>query len=127
MKLLLDSHIKKATIQALSRRCAQLDAVHIADWREGALRTAEDEDILVACYQDNSTFITYDQRTVPGLLRRWAMAQRSHSGVIFGGSDSVPANDPGAVAGAIAALTQEMGSCDMTNVVRYMRRPGFYQ
>ena len=122
MKLLLDYHIKKATVPALKRRCPELDVAHIADWRDGALRAAEDADILVACFEERRLFVTYDQRTIPGLLRRWAAEDISHAGVIFGDSDSVPANDPGTVAAALSALVEEISSSDMTNGVRYLRR-----
>ena len=122
MKLLLDSHIKKAAVTALERRCPELHVLHIADWRGGVFRTADDADILIACAEEGRVFVTYDQRTIPGLLRRWAAEDRSHAGVIFGDSDSVPANDPGAVAVALSALVKELGGSDMTDVVRYLRR-----
>src|SRR6266566_3599252 len=41
-----------------------------------------------------------------------------------GYSDSVPANEPSAVAVALSPLVKELGSSDMT-VVRYLRREGF--
>lgn len=122
MKLLLDGHIKKAAGPALERRCPGAEVVHIADWQGGLFRTAEDPDILMACFRERRVFVTYDQRTIPGLLRRWAMEERPHAGVIFGDSDSVPGNDPGAVAGALSALMEELSGADMTNIVRYLRR-----
>lgn len=122
MKLLLDGHIKKAAGPALRRRCPGVEVVHIADWQGGLFRAAEDADILAACLKENRIFVTYDQRSVPGLLRRWAIEERSHAGVIFGDSDSVPANDSGAVASVLAALIQATRGSDTTNVVRYLRR-----
>jgi len=122
VKLLLDGHIKKAACPALQRLCPGCEAVHISDWQGGLFRTSENEDILVACFEENRVLITYDLRTVPGLLRRWAAEERSHAGVIFADSDSVPASDPGAVATALSALIQEITGSDMTNVVRYLRR-----
>lgn len=123
MKLLLDGHIKKAAGPALQRRCPDVEVVHIADWRAGVFRTADDADILVGCLEEGRVLVTYDQRTIPSLLRRWAAEDRSHPGVIFGDSDSVPASDAGAVAAALSALIQEVIGLDMTNVVRYLRRP----
>jgi hypothetical protein len=123
VKLLLDGHIKKAAGPALQRRCLGVDVVHIADWRGGVLRTAEDADILIACFEENRVLVTYDQRTIPNLLRRWAAEERSHAGVIFGDSDSVTASDPGAIAAALSVLIKEVSGSDMTNVVRYLRRP----
>jgi hypothetical protein len=123
VKLLLDGHIKKAAVPALQSRCLGLEVIHISDWQGGLFRTADDQEILTTCFQENRVFVTYDQRTVPGLLRRWAAEERSHAGVIFGDSDSVPANNPGAVAAALSDFIQELSESDLTNVVRYLRRP----
>jgi hypothetical protein len=122
VRLLLDGHIKKAAIQALHRLNPGCEVSHIADWQGGALRTAEDADILAACFEDGRILVTYDQRTIPGLLRRWAAEERSHAGVIFGDHDSVPPSDPGAVAEALSTIIVEVSETDMTNGVRYLRR-----
>lgn len=124
MKLLLDGHIKKAVVAALAGRCGGTDVVHLAEWQGGAFRTASDEDILTACFEESRSFVTYDQRTIPGLLRRWAAEERSHAGVIFGDSDSVPANDPGAVARALVALVERLSGSDLTNAILYLRPGG---
>jgi len=121
VRLLLDGHIKKAAVAALQRRCPDLEVVHIADWRGGSYRTAEDAAILAACFEEDRVFVTYDQRTIPGLLRNWAAEERPHAGVIFGDSNAVPADNPGAVARAIAILASELAETDTTNLVRYLR------
>jgi len=121
VKLLLDGHIKKAAVAALQRRCPGIEVAHLADWRGGAFRTAQDADILAACFEEGRSFVSYDQRTIPGLLRRWAAEERPWAGVIFGDTDTVPANDPGAVARALAALVEETAGSDMTNSVLYLR------
>jgi len=123
VKVLLDGHIKKAAVPALRSRCPDVEVVHISHWQGGLFRTAADADILTACFHESRVFVTYDQRTVPGLLRRWAAEERPHAGVIFGDSDSVPPNNPGAVAAALSALIQEVSGSDLTNVIRYLRRP----
>jgi len=121
VKLLLDGHIKKAAVTALQKRCSGLEVAHLADWRGGSFRTAQDADILAACFEEGRSFVSYDQRTIPGLLRQWAAEERPHAGVIFGDSNTVPANDPGAVAKALAALIDEVSGLDMTNAILYLR------
>jgi hypothetical protein len=123
VKLLLDGHIKKAALAALRRRCPGLDIFHIADWRGGTYRSETDADILAACFEENRTLVTYDQRTIPGLLREWASLERPHAGVIFDDRFSVPPNNPGAVAAALSNLAEDLSDEDMTNVIRYLRRP----
>lgn len=120
MKFLLDVHIKKAAVVALKRRVLSIYVVHLADWRGGAFRGADDAEILRACFEENRVLVTYDQRTIPSLLRLWAAEERQHAGVIFGDQDSVPANQPGVVAGALAKLLTKTD--EMMNLVRYLSR-----
>jgi hypothetical protein len=121
VKLLLDCHISKATAQALRKSLATLDAEHLAGWRSGAFLRASDEDILAACHRERRAFVTFDQRTIPDVLRCWAAEQRPHSGVIFGDENTVKPSHPGAVAGALARLAKEIGDADTTNLVRFLR------
>ena len=121
MKLLLDTHVKKAVVGALRRRAPRLDVVHLADWRQGAFLDADDADILAACQAEGRVWLTYDQQTVPDLLRQWAAEERPHAGVIFGDRNTVPPNHPGAVAAALASLAAELAGTDTTNLVRYLR------
>ena len=121
VRLLLDSHIDKAVVSALRRICPAADVAHLADWHGGRFRTAEDAVILAACVQDGRVFVTYDQRTIPGLLRLWAEERRAHAGVFFADSDTVPPDRPGAVAEAVRLLVEELSGRDTTNVVRYLR------
>jgi len=120
VKLLLDVHIKKAAVSALKRRLPSAEVVHLTDWRGGAFRSADDSEILQACFEENRVLVTYDQGTIPALLRLWAAEERPHAGVIFGDQQSVPANQSGAVSAALAKLLAEVA--EMTNVVRYLRR-----
>ncbi len=122
MKLLLDGHIKNTAVAALQRRCAELDVVHLSDWRGGAFRTAQDSEILAACFEEGRTFVSYDQRTIPGLLRQWAAEERPHAGVIFGDTHTVAPDKPGAVARALTVLLEQARGSDMTNLVLYLRR-----
>lgn len=121
MKVLLDVHITKATVNALTKAAPGIKAEHISDWRSGGLRTASDGDILAACQEDRRVFVTFDQRTIPGLLRHWAAEGRDHAGVIFGDENTVRPNSPAAVASALAALADEVGSMDTANMVRFLR------
>jgi len=123
VKLLLDVHNSKAAMAALQQRCPGLDVAHIADWQGGTYRAAEDGAALAACFDDDRVFVTYDQRTVPGLLRIWAAEERPHAGVFFGDNNTVPAGHAGAVAKSLAFLAEEIAGLETTNVVRFLR-PG---
>ncbi|HOC00951.1 MAG TPA: hypothetical protein PKM43_19650 [Verrucomicrobiota bacterium] len=56
------------------------------------------------------------------MLRQWAAEQRPHAGVVFGDRHTVPSNDAGAVAAALAQLAAEIGDADTTNLIRHLRR-----
>lgn len=124
MRLLLDVHIAKATVEALRKRLPHLQAEHIATWRDGVFLRAGDAEILAACHEKGRVLITYDQRTIPDLLRQWASEERPHSGVIFGDKNTVPPDRAGVVAAALAPLLEEIGESVTLNMVRYMRRAG---
>ena len=123
MKLLLDSHIPKAVARALQRRASGLDVIHVADWRGGVYRDADDGKILAACFDEGRVFVSYDQQTIPLLLRRWAEQEKPHAGVIFGDVNTVPPDRVGMVVRALAALVEDLSGSDMTNVLRYLRSP----
>jgi hypothetical protein len=111
----------KATVLALRKVLPSLDAQHLAGWRAGAFLRASDEDILAACHAEQRTFVTFDQRTIPDLLRSWAAEQRPHSGIIFGDENTVKPSHPGAVAAALVRLANEIGDSETTNLVRFLR------
>ena len=121
VKVLLDVHIAKATLGALANSVPAVQAEHIAEWRAGALRNAPDGEILAACHEEFRVFVTFDLRTIPGLLRHWAAEGRDHSGVIFGDANTVHPNSPAEVAVALTALAGEIGDGDTSNLIRFMR------
>jgi hypothetical protein len=121
VRLLLDCHISKATLAALRKLSTSIEAQHLAEWRAGAFLRAADEDILTACHEEQRLFVTFDQRTIPDLLRLWAAEDRPHSGLLFGDENTVKPNNPATVAAALAALAREIGSADTTNLIRFLR------
>ena len=121
MRVLLDCHMAKGTVGALRQRLPSLQAEHLASWRAGAFLRGSDEDILAACHAEQRVFVTFDQRTIPDLLRIWAAEERAHAGLIFGDENTVGTNNPGAVARAMARLAIELGDEDTTNLIRFLR------
>ena len=98
MKLLFDCPIAKAALAALRKAAPSLHADHLADWRGGAFRRADDAEVLSACHSERRVFVTFDQRTIPDLLRHWVAEERDHSGVVFGDENTVRPNSPVEVA-----------------------------
>lgn len=119
--MLFDVHVTRAAVSALRKIAPQIQAEHIARWRDGAFLRAEDDEVLAACRDENRVFVTYDLATVPDLLRRWSSEERPHSGIFFGDENTVTPNRPGEVAAAVAALAKEIGDADTTNLIRFLR------
>lgn len=122
MKLLFDVHVAKVAVGALRKIAPQIQAEHIAHWRDGVFLRAEDDEVLAPCRDENRVFVTYDLATVPDLLRRWSSEERPHSGVFFGDENIVGPNRPSEVAAAVAPLAEEIGNADTTNLIRFLRR-----
>jgi hypothetical protein len=121
VKLLFDVHIAKATVAALRKIAPQIQAEHIADWHGGMLLQADDDEILSKCHTESRVFITYDMATIPDLLRRWIAKERSHSGLFFADENTIKPNHPAELASAVAALVEEIGKTDTTNLIRFLR------
>jgi len=123
MRLLLDGHIPRAVGDALCKRYPGLDAQHLAKWRGGDLLASEDADVLLACAEEDRVWVTYDLATVPDLLRRFAEEERDHAGVFLVDDATIPPENIGALATALASLIEEIGEEGTRNIVRFVRRP----
>ena len=121
MKLLLDVHISKATLNALAKLAPAIEADHLADWHDGTFRNAPDVDILAACRIEQRVFVTFDLATIPDLLRHWAAEGQDHAGVLFGDEETVRPDDPAQMARSLKALAAEIGPTDTTNLVRFLQ------
>jgi hypothetical protein len=122
VKFLLDTHIAKAAIGARAKVAPRIRAEHLAQWRGGSLRNASDAEILAACQEERRVFVTYDQGSIPGLLRHWAAEGRDHAGVIFGDENTIRPNSPAEIAAALKLMAAEIGDPDTANMVRFLRR-----
>ncbi|MDI3298729.1 MAG: DUF5615 family PIN-like protein [Bacillota bacterium] len=120
MRLLLDEHIGPAVAKALAR--AGVDAVALREWRSGRFLEAPDEEILSEAAEEARVLVTFDQRTVPPLLKAWAEAGRSHGGVIFVDYRTLPPNDVGGMARALLRLNERLGEAEWRDRVVYLAR-----
>jgi len=123
MKVLLETHIAKATVGAIAKAAPDIEAQHLARWRDGPMRSASDAELLTACHEEGRVLVTFDLRTIPSLLRQWAAEGRNHSGVIFGDDKTLKPSSPAMLAAALATLVAEIGEADTTNVIRFLTRP----
>jgi hypothetical protein len=122
VKLLLDSHVPVALVEALARTCPSLDCVHLRDWQARRWLNAPDSDLLLEAAREGWTLVTYDLRTIVPLLRRWAEAGQSHAGVILVDDASIPSYDVGGLAAALRALWQAQREVIWRDRVQFLTR-----
>jgi hypothetical protein len=77
--------------QALNRH--GVDATALRAFDGGRLLGAADEDILAAATRDGRALVTFDLRTIPPLLKRWAETGERHAGVILVSASAMRPND----------------------------------
>lgn len=123
LKLLLDEHISPDVADGLKRRNPGLVVHWMSGWEDGDFLGKDDFACLSRAFQQGLTLFTYDRRTIPPLLKRWAEEGRPHGGVIFVDEKTIPPSDIGGLVRAIARLFKETGKWDWTDRIYFLRRP----
>ncbi len=123
LRLLLDAHVAPAVAKGLARRCAGLQVLPLRDWRGGMFLDVADADLLEAAAQEGLTLVTYDLKTIPPLLRRWAEEGRHHAGVVLVDDATIPQRAVGRLVTALAQLAEAHGREDWTDRTLFLQRP----
>jgi predicted nuclease of predicted toxin-antitoxin system len=121
LSLLLDIHIKPVVATQVLRARPACSIASLLRWHDGMYRTATDAEILEAAHRDAMTLVTYDQRTIPLLLRAWAQRGKSHAGVIFVDGRTMRTDDVGSQVRSLITLWDAHQHEDWTNMVHYLR------
>ena len=94
----------------------------VLDWEEGAWGGRTDEELLRAASPAALTLVTYDQRTIPALLHRWAQSDESRAGVIFVDERTVAPNDFPRLARSLIRFWDLHRDLDWTNRLAFLQR-----
>ena len=122
LKLLLDEHISPDVADGLRRRNRTLVVRYMVEWENGDFLGQDDCACLGEAAKQNLTFVTYDRRTIPPLLKAWGEEGRTHGGVVFVDEKTVSLTDIGGLVWALTKLLEETGKWDWTNRVSFLRR-----
>lgn len=122
LKLLLDEHISPRVARELQRRNHLLDVRVLAEWENGEFLGQEDSTCLAQAAAQALTLVTYDRRTIPPLLKRWAEEGRSHGGVIFVDENTISPADIGGLVRALTQLIRETAEWEWTNRICFLHR-----
>jgi hypothetical protein len=90
LHLLLDEHVPPAVAVGAKRHCRGIKIVPLRDWNNGEFLGAPDELILSASVAEGLTLVTYDQKTVRPLFKRFIEEGQENRGVIFVDERSIP-------------------------------------
>ena len=121
IKLLLDEHVSPAIMTGLRPRVPGLVIRSMPEWEDGNFLGQEDSVCLQEAFAQGLTLVTYDRRTVPPLLKRWAEEGHSHSGVTFVDERTISPADIGGLVKALAVLVKQTCAWDWTNRVLFLR------
>ena len=118
--MLLDEHLSPALVPGLVAR--GIDVAALREWQGGSYLEAPDDVILRAALEDGRTLVTYDQRTIPPLIKQWSEAGGNHGGIVFIDHRTLLPNDLGGLVRALTQLDEQQGPLDWTNRVVFLQR-----
>jgi hypothetical protein len=122
LKLLLDEHISPDVAAGMRRRDRLVTVRSLVEWEGGNYLGKEDSACLLEATVQELTLVTYDRRTIPSLLKRWAEEGRHHAGVIFVDEKTVSPKDIGGLVQSLGMLMKEVGHWDWTDRIYFLHR-----
>jgi len=93
LSFLLDEHVSPDVAVIVGRSRPDIPVYALLNWQDGIWIGESDEEILRAAAVESLTLVTYDQRTFPRLLQRWAELKETHAGVVFVDERTIAPND----------------------------------
>jgi hypothetical protein len=122
LSFLLDEHVSPDVALIVRRSRPEIPVFALLDWQEGIWIGESDEEILRAASAQALTLVTYDQRTIPRLLQRWAELNETHAGVIFVDERTIAPNDLPELSRSLIRLWDEHRNLDWSDRLTFLGR-----
>lgn len=122
LRLLLDEHISPDVAAGVRRRLLAQRIWALVEWEGGNLIGQDDESCMAEAARQELTLLTYDRRTIPPLLKRWAEEGRPHAGVVFVDEKTIAPADVGGLVRAIVELARLTRRWDWTDRIVFLAR-----
>ncbi|HEV2474401.1 MAG TPA: DUF5615 family PIN-like protein [Chthonomonadales bacterium] len=122
--MLLDENISSAVAEQVRRHRPDLVIESVHCWRDGALRSCGDRELLIAAASEDWTLVTYDLRTIPTVVTELSAAGIMHKGVVFIDHRTVAGDDFGTLTRALILLWERHHGLDWMGRVHFLDKPG---
>lgn len=122
LRLLLDEHISPDVAAGVRRRLPAQRIWALVEWEGGNLIGQDEERCMAEAARQELTLLTYDRRTIPPLLKRWAEEGRPHAGVVFVDEKTIAPADVGGLVRAIVELARLTRRWDWTDRIVFLAR-----
>jgi hypothetical protein len=122
LSFLLDEHMSPDVAVIVSRSRPEIPVFALLDWEDGIWLGESDEELLRASRAQALTLVTYDQRTIPKLLQRWADLKQTHAGIVFVDERTIAPNDLPELARSLILFWDEHRNLDWSNRLAFLRR-----
>lgn len=118
MRLLLDEHVSPAIARGLLD--IGIDVITVSSWQGGVLRSTADDHILVTAAAERRVLVSFDVKTIPPLIDRWATRGIHHAGVILISRKTFQQDDISGIVRALRALVAERGNEDWQDQMAFL-------
>jgi hypothetical protein len=121
LSLPADEHVSPAVAREAVRRVRGMRIAAMRHWEWGHFLGTSDEIVLREAHRQRLTLVTFDLRTIPPLLRRWAEHGIDHSGVVLVDGRTINPDDVGGLVEALGRLWLDQRRQNWLNRVVYLR------
>jgi hypothetical protein len=123
LRPLLDENISPVVADQVRRHRPDLVIESVHRWRDGELMNQKDERLLLAAAAEEWTLVTYDQKTIPGILRGLHEKGLHHSGVIFVDERTIPNQNFGLLTRSIISFWERHQDIEWRDCALFLNTP----
>lgn len=120
---MLDENISQTVAEQVRLHTPALVIESVHTWRAGAFRGRQDRELLLAAATESLTLVTYDQRTIPNLLKELSAEGRDHAGVIFIDDRTIAGDDFGLLTRSLTSFWARYRDFEWQNCIRFLDKP----
>jgi hypothetical protein len=121
LKLLLDEHISPNVAKGLRARRVDLTVYAQPEWHNGRFLGEPDGVCIENARMEGLTFVTFDLKTIPQMLKEWETQGKSHAGVILVNRQRISTSDIGGLIRSLIALVDRSSGEEWTDRVEFLR------